>query len=316
MTKIPVSAYEPPKPGAFTPEQRRVLSAKYPLIGNDKALRGVERILNELFIDIERYGLMPGFASTIAVIKSIKKTLDRAAKNIRALTNSESDPGRTFIALELEAVLKSMKADAHITLADVDDALGTVDVALDLVLERISVRYGGRKGAPSDVALDMWIERMLCLWLSVGGKAPRTWTPVKADNSPDDETADATSSGRRRNELNDLLVDLVAMSNQGFMPGGEKFGPSMQKSLTASALGQRGYHVDVAWSRGPASKRRRRKREIEKFYTSVLGARPPESGSVIARGKEARANEERDKRSRVRRAAGVSQSKRSRTKRD
>lgn len=296
MTKIPFSSFTPPKPGTFTPGQRRLLSANYPLIASDLALRGVERILNELFIDAERYGLMPNYKSATTAIAATKKQLNRTSALLRTLTRSDADTTRTFIALELAAMLTTMKAGNHISIEQVDDALGTLDVALDLIVERLSARHGGRNGAPPEVALDIWIERMICLWQSLGGETPRTWAPVKADNEYTDETADMKSSGRRKNELIDLLVDLVSIADASFMPGGQKLKPRLGKALTASAIGQRTYHVEVAWKQGTLRKRRRRRCEVYRFCTSVLSARPPESGSVLARDKEARANDERDSR--------------------
>jgi len=305
MTKIPISCYLPPQPGAFTPEQRKMLSATYPLIGSEKVLRGVERILHELFVDIERYSLMPTFASTLAVIKATKKALDRTAKNLRALTNSGADNTHTFISLELEATLATMKAGKHITLAHVDDTLGTLDVALDLVIERLSAQYGGRNGAPSDIALDMWVERMNCLWQSVGGSTKTTWA----------EDDVAVGGGRRENKLVDLLVDLAKISDTGFKPGDKMLDTVISKQLTVSALGQRWYRVDAAWKRASPSMRRRRRLEVQKFCTPVLGQSPRESGSVPARGKEARADDKGDKLRRVHRAASSRPVKSARTKR-
>lgn len=296
MTRIPVGFFARPKPGALAARQRQQLASKYPVIASVAALDGVERVLNEFFVDIERYGMMPDYAGTLGIIRDLRKALAKSTKQLRSLTTSGADNARTFVAVEVEHVLSTMKAGQHLSLEMIDDALGTVNIALEEVVAKLTTRYGGKKGKPAEVAVDMWIERMICLWQSLGAEIVTTWAD---DSAP--AVGDTGSNGRRTDEFFKLLGELVAIANDGFMPGGDTL--AVAADLSARALDQRAYRVLAAWTKAPAYRRQRRKDEIKKFCTSVLRQGPPESGTVPARDKEARADGDTGKRKRKHRSA-------------
>lgn len=305
MTKIPVGTFEPPKPGSLTSDQRLQLADKYPIVGSDAALDAVEYILNELFVDIERYRTLPSYAAALKVIKDLRQTLDKSRNQLRSLTTSGADNMRLLLAVELENELATMKAGKHLSLAIIDDELGTVEIALEGIIAKLTARYGGKKGKPPEVAVDMWIERMICLWHSLGGEIATTWV----DDSVSVEGFETGSSGRRIDKFFDLLGDLVSTAKGGFGPGSERM-TAVAANLSVRALDQRAYRVLAAWKKAPAHRRHRREDEIRKFCTSVLRPSPSESGIVPSREKEARDDGDTDKRHRKRQSARSSGSTR------